>query len=148
MKLSFKLIIIPCLLVISCKDVKSPEPILEENFDTVVNSEDFGIMMEPTIIAHFIDSLGFDQLVKKHGDDAETILDDMMWYDHQMSMKADSLEIPVISSNQRVLKVKYHDTIFEHTQDTASGYVSYYYFDGKTITDYDILEMIELLKKE
>lgn len=147
MKDGIKLIIIVFLLIIGCKDAKSPEPVLDESFDpSFVTFDGSEIMMEPTIIAHFIDSLGFEQLVKKHGDVAETILDDMMWYDHEMSLQADSLEIPVISSNQRALRVKYNDGIFEHIQDTTSGYVSYYYFDGKTIKNYDILEMIELLK--
>ncbi len=147
MKKSIKLLIIAFLLFIGCKDTKDPEPIIDGGFEpSVVTTEEIEELQEPTILVHFIDSLGFDQLVKKYGVDADTILDDMMRYDYEMSTIADSLEIPVISSNQRALKAKYGDSIFEHIQDTASGFVSYYYFDGTVIMKRHILEMIELLK--
>ncbi len=149
MKKCIKLTIVTLLLFISCKGTKSPEPIADKGLEKdEVTIMDIETLKEPTILNHYVDSIGMGQLIEKYGDDAETILDDLMWYNYEMTNKADSIGLPIKTFRQRNLKLKYGDSIFEHIQDTGSGFVTLFYFDGKTIKESDALEMIELLQKK
>lgn len=137
-------------LIMGCKErketIKATENAAIEETTTKENTDsDVPVLTKPTIITHVLDEQGSSQLLDKYGENASEVFADLMFYGDELKTLADSLGIPMQTYNEREMRLKYGDKIFEHVQDTAAGLQSAFYYDGKTIEQHDLLELIALL---
>ena len=100
---------------------------------------------ERSVVGVSPDSLQIEVMKEKWGlEDFYTAADDLMWYNGQMLEVLDSLQIPYIYTERRHFRIVTPTDQMEVDNDTPEGGWRYFYFDGETVTEKDLFELMEL----
>ena len=106
-------------------------------------------LKKPTIVIIQLDSLEIEKIKSKDGEDNfYAAMDDLMWYDNQLTERADSLNIPILHFKDRILKINTPSSTYKISKDTLKSINSYLYYDGEDVKAIDLIELIEVLKKQ
>ncbi len=74
------------------------------------------------------------------------VTDDWSWYSAMLIDKADSLQIPMTYVFDNKIKIKTPNSTYKISKDSLASVYTYIYFDGKTIKEVDLLDLIDKLK--
>lgn len=100
---------------------------------------------ERSVVGVSPDSLQIEVMKEKWGlEDFYTAADDLMWYSAQMLVVLDSLQIPYINTERRRFRIVTPTDRLEVDNDTPEGGWRYFYFNGETVTEKDLFELMEL----
>ncbi len=100
---------------------------------------------ERSVVGVSPDSLQLEAMESKWGEeDYFTAMDDLMWYSAQMLEVLDSLKIPYINTERRRFRIVTPMEQLEVDNDTPEGGWRYFYFNGETIAEKDLFELMEL----
>jgi uncharacterized protein YhfF len=100
---------------------------------------------ERSVVGVSPDSLQIEVMKEKWGlEDFYTAADDLMWYNGQMLEVLDSLQIPYINTERRRFRIVAPTDQLEVDNDTPEGGWRYFYFNGETIAEKDLFELLEL----
>lgn len=106
-------------------------------------------LKKPTIVIIQLDSLEIEKIKSKEGEDNfYAAMDDLMWYDNQLTERADSLNIPILYFKDRILKINTPSSTYKISKDTLKSVNCYLYYDGEDVKTIDLIELIEVLKKQ
>ncbi|MFD1096115.1 hypothetical protein [Salegentibacter chungangensis] len=155
------------LLIISCKENKEQN---SENFnerkeradkynlnkkaDSSKDNEPFIILDEeskkkielnkPSIIVIQLDSLEIERVKKIDGEDNfYTAADDMVWYNSKLIEQSDSLNIPIIYSNNDYTEISAPNLTKRIVKDSTFSLFTYFYYDGKNLKREELFNLLK-----
>ncbi|MBM1106081.1 hypothetical protein JQC67_08040 [Aurantibacter crassamenti] len=103
-------------------------------------------LTKPTMVSIAPDSVAIKKLQEKWGDEEFPVfINDVMWYDSELMMLVDSLDIKQINSEKRKIKLIGGENHWQIDMDTTELKWLYIYFDGTEFLERDAITMRELL---
>lgn len=139
-----KLLLLTFFILLSCKSDKKPH---EKTFAVTTSKLKHKIspinIKNPSVIVVEFDDVQLDRLKKINEEDFYTAADDVMWYDAQLKQKMDSLRIPIVRSKKDTIELHMPTSKFVIIKDTAQGIYTYYFYDGKKVSQRDVFDLLD-----
>lgn len=153
----FFLLILSLSAFIACKQngkqeeqvISNPESIQHDSLKTPTETEVEPItsietieLIKPTIVVIEMDSIALE--TEKNLDEVRfyTATDDLLWYNHMVSEKMDTLGVPMLYYNLDELRIVTHVDTLTVTRDSTFGFMTYFYFDGNEIMRSDVFGLL------
>jgi len=99
---------------------------------------------KPSVITVGLTSKEIDQLKSYYGEESFYVsADDAIWYDYQLKTLLDSLQIPIFNSDSSKTLMKTPNQEFLIVKDSPLWIYTYYHFDGDTIMEKEVFELLD-----
>ena len=102
-------------------------------------------LKEKTVIFISPDSTEIENLKTKQGDDFYTIADDVMYYRSNLIEVTDRMKIKTIFTDERFIHIITPTDSLEVNMNMSETKWHYIFYDGKSIVEADIFEIIDLV---
>ena len=103
-------------------------------------------LKEKTVIFISPDSTEIENLKTKQGDDFYTIADDVMYYRSKLFEVTDRMKIKTLFTDERLIRIITPTDSLEVNMNMSETKWHYIFYDGKSIIEADIFEIIDLAK--